>query len=55
VSVCAFRTTVTFSTSGRSSIFEIISENFMGEGGKPLYHLGRVLETYRVVQHGVSS
>jgi uncharacterized protein len=34
--------------------FEIISENFMLEGGKPLYHLGRVLESYRVVQHGVS-
>jgi uncharacterized protein (UPF0276 family) len=34
--------------------FEIISENFMVGGGKPLYHLGRVLETYRVVQHGVS-
>jgi len=34
--------------------FEVISENFMVEGGKPLYHLGRVLEHYRVVQHGVS-
>lgn len=34
--------------------FEIISENFMVDGGKPLYHLDRVLETYRVVQHGVS-
>jgi uncharacterized protein (UPF0276 family) len=34
--------------------FEIISENFMVEGGKPRYHLARVLETYRVVQHGVS-
>lgn len=34
--------------------FEIISENFMVEGGKPLYHLGRVLEHYRLVQHGVS-
>ncbi|HVY28634.1 MAG TPA: DUF692 domain-containing protein [Polyangiaceae bacterium] len=34
--------------------FEIISENFMVGGGKPLYHLGRVLEHYRVVQHGVS-
>jgi uncharacterized protein len=34
--------------------FEIISENFMVEGGKPLYHLDRVLERYRVVQHGVS-
>jgi uncharacterized protein (UPF0276 family) len=34
--------------------FEIISENFMVEGGKPRYHLDRVLERYRVVQHGVS-
>ena len=34
--------------------FEIISENFMVEGGRPRYHLARVLETYRVVNHGVS-
>jgi uncharacterized protein (UPF0276 family) len=34
--------------------FEIISENFMIDGGKPLYHLDRVLESYRVIQHGVS-
>jgi len=34
--------------------FEIISENFMVEGGKPIYHLERVLESYRVIQHGVS-
>jgi uncharacterized protein len=34
--------------------FEIISENFMVEGGKPRYHLARILENYRVVQHGVS-
>lgn len=34
--------------------FEIISENFMGEGGKPLENLNRILEHYRVVQHGVS-
>lgn len=34
--------------------FEIISENFMVGGGKPLYHLDRVLEHYSVVQHGVS-
>jgi uncharacterized protein (UPF0276 family) len=34
--------------------FEVISENFMVEGGKPLYHLDRVLEHYPVVQHGVS-
>lgn len=34
--------------------FEIISENFMVAGGKPLYHLERVLESYQLVQHGVS-
>jgi uncharacterized protein len=34
--------------------FEIISENFMVDGGKPIYHLERVLESYRLVQHGVS-
>ncbi len=34
--------------------FEVISENFMGEGGKPLYHLDGVLESYPVIQHGVS-
>ncbi len=34
--------------------FEVISENFMVPGGKPRYHLDRVLETYRVIQHGVS-
>lgn len=34
--------------------FEIISENFMVEGGKPLYNLERVMERYPIVQHGVS-
>jgi len=34
--------------------FEIISENFMVEGGRPLKTLERILERYRVVQHGVS-
>lgn len=34
--------------------FEIISENFMIDGGLPLYNLGRILEKYTVVQHGVS-
>jgi uncharacterized protein len=33
---------------------EIISENFLGVGGRPRYHLERALETYRVVQHGVA-
>lgn len=34
--------------------FEIISENFMVEGGRPLYNLERALSHYRIVQHGVS-
>jgi uncharacterized protein (UPF0276 family) len=34
--------------------FEIISENFMVDGGKPLHHLEGVHETYRLVPHGVS-
>jgi uncharacterized protein len=34
--------------------FEIISENFMVDGGKPLFHLERVMENYRLIQHGVS-
>ena len=38
----------------RVDFFEIISENFMVEGGAPLYNLGKVLERYPVVQHGVS-
>ena len=34
--------------------FEIISENFMVDGGRPLHVLDDILERYRVVQHGVS-
>src|ERR1700693_2786053 len=34
--------------------FEIISENFMIDAGRPLASLDRILEQYRVVQHGVS-
>ncbi len=33
---------------------EIISENFMVGGGKPLRNLARLIEKYRVVPHGVS-
>jgi uncharacterized protein (UPF0276 family) len=33
---------------------EVISENFMVEGGKPLDVLARIRERYRVVLHGVS-
>lgn len=34
--------------------FEIISENYLADGGRPRHVLERVLESYPVVQHGVS-
>ena len=34
--------------------FEIISENFMIDGGRPLAILDQILDQYKVVQHGVS-
>ncbi len=34
--------------------FEIISENYLVPGGKPLYYLERVRERYPLVMHGVS-
>jgi hypothetical protein len=34
--------------------FEILSENFMDTGGRPLYVVDRVAETYPVALHGVS-
>lgn len=34
--------------------FEIISENYMIDNGRPLHVLDQILENYRVVQHGVS-
>ena len=34
--------------------FEIISENFMVEGGRPLENLARLCDAYAVVPHGVS-
>ncbi len=34
--------------------FEIISENFMVDGGRPRYHLDRFLERYPIIQHGVA-
>jgi uncharacterized protein (UPF0276 family) len=33
---------------------EIISENYFGSGGKPLYFLDRIRELYPMVMHGVS-
>ena len=34
--------------------FEVISENFMVEGGKPKYYLHQIRELYPMVMHGVS-
>lgn len=34
--------------------FEILSENYMVPGGKPLYYLDRFAERYPLVMHGVS-
>ena len=34
--------------------FEIISENFLGDGGRPLRVLDQILEQYQIIQHGVS-
>ncbi|WP_417317591.1 DUF692 domain-containing protein [Emcibacter sp.] len=34
--------------------FEIISENYMVPGGKPLHYLDRIAERYPLVMHGVS-
>src|ERR1700749_3031173 len=34
--------------------FEIISENFMVDAGRPLHVLDQILEQYRVVPHGVA-
>ena len=34
--------------------FEIISENYLVDGGKPLHYLDRVREHYPMVMHGVS-
>lgn len=33
--------------------FEIVAENYLVEGGVPLYNLDRILARYPVVQHGV--
>ncbi len=34
--------------------FEILSENYMVDGGKPLHYLTRIRELYPMVMHGVS-
>jgi uncharacterized protein len=41
-------------TMPKVGFFEAISENFMVEGGKPLYYLDAIRERYTVVLHGVS-
>jgi len=43
-----------FRTEPNIDWFEIISENFLVDGGKPIENLKRILERYPVVQHGVS-
>jgi len=43
-----------FRTQPTIDWFEIISENYMVEEGKPLENLEKILERYPVVQHGVS-
>ena len=42
--------------SGRPALdwFEVLSENFMDTGGRPLFVLDRVVERYPVALHGVS-
>src|SRR5436305_2425381 len=35
--------------------FEIISENYMIDGGRPLRILDQILDKYQVIQHGVST
>ena len=42
--------------SGEAAVdwYEIISENFMVKGGKPLFYLDRIRERYPLVMHGVS-
>lgn len=34
--------------------FEVLTENYLVDGGKPLYYLDRIREHYPVVMHGVS-
>ena len=33
---------------------EVITENYLGAGGKPLHYLERIRERYPLVMHGVS-
>jgi hypothetical protein len=42
------------STSPRVDWFEIISEDYLVDGGTPLYYLDQIIERYPVAMHGVS-
>jgi uncharacterized protein (UPF0276 family) len=42
------------SGSPRSDWFEVLSENCMDTGGRPLFLLDQVVERYPVARHGVS-
>ncbi len=54
-SACACRiTSISLRDKPVVDWFEIISENFMIDGGRPLQILDQILEQYKVVQHGVS-
>ncbi|WP_299873260.1 DUF692 domain-containing protein [uncultured Cocleimonas sp.] len=41
-------------TSPEVDWFEVLTENYLVEGGKPLYFLDQISERYPVVMHGVS-
>jgi len=41
-------------TAPKVDWFEILSENYMVKGGKPLYYLDAIRERYPIVMHGVS-
>jgi uncharacterized protein len=41
-------------TAPRIDWFEVLTENYLVDGGKPLYYLNRIRENYPVVMHGVS-
>ena len=43
-----------YKTSDVVDWFEILTENYMVEGGKPLYYLDQIRERFPLVMHGVS-
>ena len=55
VSACGSITTRPFSpTAPRVDWFEVLTENYLVPGGKPLHYLMRIRERYPLVMHGVS-